>query len=223
MTRHGVLAPRRPSPAPAGLRLWRAWLVWTTAGEIAGFLVPAVVGALTVRYPARASVPALLLAGAAEGALLGATQAHVLCRALPGLPRRRWTAVTSAAAVVAYLIGLLPSLTAGTIGRWPLPVLVALAAAGGAVLLSSIGVAQWTVLRRFVPRAGRWIAITAAAWLVGLAAFMLIASPLWHAGQPPALTVAIGVLGGIAMAATVAAVTGAGLVRLLRAPPARLI
>lgn len=66
-----------------------------------------------------------------------------------------------------------------------------------------------------MPRAGRWVALTAAAWTAGLAVFMAIATPLWHEGQPVALVVLIGVAAGLAMALTVATVTGAGLVRLV--------
>jgi len=44
------------------------------------------------------------------------------------------------------------------------------------------------VLRRHVARAGRWVLITAAAWLGGLTVFLLVASPLWQEGQPLAVT-----------------------------------
>ena len=57
-------------------------------------------------------------------------------------------------------------------------------------------------------------------WAVGLLVFTAITTPLWAPGQPAALMAAIGVLGGLAMAGTVAALTGWALVRLLR-PPAR--
>lgn len=80
----------------------------------------------------------------------------------------------------------------------------------------SIGTAQWTVLRNHLPHAARWIAITAGAWLCGLAAFLAVASPLWQPGQPFWLTVLIGVLAGILMAAVVAVLTGAGLLHLIR-------
>jgi len=210
--------PAPPGAALSGRRLWRTWLAWTTGGEALGFCVPALVATLTAGSPAAVALPVLLLAGAAEGAVLGAAQAHVLRRVLPDLPRSRWVAVTSAAAVLAWLVGLLPATLAGTAAGWPVPLLVVLAAAGGVVLLLSIGTAQWTVLRRHVAGAGRWIAVTAAGWLAGLAAFMLIAPPLWHPGQPAVLTAAIGVLAGLVMAGTVAAVTGLGLVRLLEVP-----
>ena len=206
-------------PPPSGWRLWRMWVAWVTAGETVGFLVPALVGALTAGYPAATYLPSLLLAGAVEGAFLGVAQAHVLRRVLPSLSARAWVAATSAAAVIAWLIGMTPVVAAGVLGELPRPVVVVAAILLGSLLLLSIGTAQWTVLRNHVVGAGRWIAVTAVAWVLGLAAFMLIATPLWHEGQPFALTAAIGVLAGLVMAGTVAAVTGLGLVRLLRAGP----
>jgi Ca2+-transporting ATPase len=83
------------------------------------------------------------------------------------------------------------------------------------VLLLSIGVAQWTVLQRLVPRAGRWIGWTALGRLAGLAVFTAVATPLWLPGQAPWPTAVIGVGAGASMAATMAAVTGEGLVRLV--------
>ena len=84
----------------------------------------------------------------------------------------------------------------------------------GFVLLT-IGTAQWLVLRRHLRRSASWIAATALAWLGGLAAFAVIASPLWQPGQPVWLVAAIGALAGLAMAAVASAVTGFTLVRLL--------
>jgi hypothetical protein len=194
-----------------------AWLAWTTLGETVGFCVPAAVATLTANSPATVSLPSLLLAGAVEGAFLGGAQAHVLRRALPDLPAWRWVAVTSAAATAAWLIGLVPSTLGRVLVGWPVVVRAGIFVVGGMALLLSIGTAQWTVLRHHVPRAGRWIGVTAVGWLAGLTAFMLVAPPLWREGQPAALTGAIGVLAGLVMAATVAAVTGLGLERLLTA------
>jgi hypothetical protein len=195
--------------------LWWRWTGWVTAGETVGFTIPAVAGALTAAAPAVVAVPSLLLAGAWEGAILGAAQAHVLRHVLPSVPRRAWIVATSAGAVVAWFLGLLPAALAGTVVGWPRPVLILAAGLLGTVLLLTIGVAQWTVLRHRVDHAGRWIGITAVGWLAGLTAFMVVASPLWHEGQAAAVTAAIGVGAGLVMAATVAAVTGFGLVRLL--------
>ncbi len=85
----------------------------------------------------------------------------------------------------------------------------------GTLLLLSIGVAQWWVLRERVQRAWRWIAVTLrpGSWVSDL--YMVIARPLWQEGQPRWLTAAIGVVAGLLMVACVAVVTGAGLVRIL--------
>jgi Ca2+-transporting ATPase len=102
---------------------------------------------------------------------------------------------------------------------WAPGVRVAVVAPAGVLLLLSIGAAQWTVLRRVLPGSGRWIGWTAAGWLAGLAVLLGVATPLWHPGQDVVLIAAIGALGGVGMAATMAAVTGWGLVRLLRSGP----
>jgi Ca2+-transporting ATPase len=117
---------------------------------------------------------------------------------------------------VAWAIGLTVGGAGDRLAGWPLLAVLALVAPAGVVLLLSIGVAQWTVLRRHLPGAGRWAAWTAAAWLAGLGVFMAVATPLWQPGQDALLIGLIGVLAGCLMALTMAAVTGWGLVRLLR-------
>lgn len=87
------------------------------------------------------------------------------------------------------------------------------------LLLLTVGTAQWVELRRQVVRAGRWVAVTALAWCLALAVFFAVAAPLWQEGQAFWLTLVIGVVAGLAMALTMAAVTGWGMVRLTR--PAR--
>jgi hypothetical protein len=150
--------------------------------------------------------------------MLGTGQALVLWSALPGMPARRWVSVTSAAAVVAYAIGMLPSTFVGVWGDWP-PVAVAAAAVPLAVaLLASIGTAQWLILRRHVRRAGRWIIATAVAWTVGLAVFLAFTMPLWRPGQPRSAVIAVGLAGGLLMAVTTSGITGWALIRLLAEP-----
>jgi len=85
----------------------------------------------------------------------------------------------------------------------------------GILLLLSLGSAQWWVLRDHVPDARHWIPATAAAWLAGLGVFCAVAMPLWHPGQSVVLVAVIGAMAGLLMAATVAAVTGWALVRML--------
>jgi hypothetical protein len=198
-----------------GRPLLQRWLATVTAGEFAGFAVPAVTGAITVRAPVALAAAALLAAGAAEGTMLGLAQATVLRHALPGLPMRRWVWATAAGAVAAYAIGLLPSTLAGRWADPPVAVLIAAASVLGTALLATIGTAQWLVLRTVVPRSASWIVTTAIAWLAGLGIFLGFATPLWQPGQPVALVTAIGVAGGLLMALVTSAITGVALRRLL--------
>jgi len=197
--------------------LWARWFRNVTFGECVGFAVPASVGAFTAHASNAATVPALVAAGAVEGALLGWFQARVLRDVLTGLPVARWVGVTAAAAAFAWLVGLLPAITGGWLSGLPPVVLIPLAGAGGVALLASIGTAQWTVLRDRVPDAGRWVWGTALSWLAALGVFVAVSTSLWQPGQAVVTVVLIGVLGGLLMAATVAALTGVLVVRLERA------
>lgn len=202
-----AVVPSRP--------LFRAWLISVTLGEFVGFCIPALAGALVRNSPAAVVVPTLVAAGAVEGTVLGWSQVRVLCGPLPALRGRLWVAGTAGAASLAWLIGMLPSTFSGSWSRWPAAVVIALGAVLGTTVLCSIGVAQWLQLRRLVPRAGRWIAATAAAWCAGLAVFTGFTTPLWQPGQPGLLSAGIGGLGGLLMAAAMAAVTGWALGRIL--------
>ncbi|WP_328325731.1 hypothetical protein OHA70_36285 [Kribbella sp. NBC_00382] len=204
------------SPGPLrGRELTRLWFWNVTIAEFFGFAVPALIGTSTRDFPAVISLPALLIAGAVEGTLLGLGQASVLRLALPHLPRRRWIVSTSVAAALAYLIGLSPSLLADRVSHWPVVVLAGAGFSLGVILLASIGTAQWLILRTEVPKAQIWIIATAAAWLVGLGVFLGFAMPLWRPGQPQLLTVGIGLAGGLLMAATTSAITAIAIRRLV--------
>lgn len=206
-----VVAPESTPPL-RGRRLARTWFLVVTVAEFVGFSIPAVAGALTVDSPTQ--LPVLVLAGAAEGAALGAGQALVLRRALPALNVRLWVSATAVAASVAYLLGLAPTTWAASLPTWPPLVLWPVAAVLGGALLLSIGFAQWLMLRRHLPRSAWWIGASAAAWLAGLAVFLGVTMPLWQPGQPTALIILIGVFGGLLMAAVTSAVTGLAVARL---------
>ncbi|MVU78354.1 hypothetical protein GPX89_14000 [Nocardia sp. ET3-3] len=211
--RPGFGAAARPEHSERDFR--RSWFSTVTAGEFLGFLAPAGAGALAAHAHPGILAAAMIGAGAVEGAVLGRFQAGVLRTRLSGLRIRDWTAVTSAGAVVAWMVGVLPMLYGEQFGAWPTWAQVPVAVVASLVIVLSLGVAQWTVLRRFTDRARLWVLASAAAWIAGLAAFMLVAPPLWQPGQPPVLVGAIGALGGVAMAAVMAWVTGAFLTRVL--------
>ena len=150
--------------------------------------------------------------------MLGLAQAHVLRGELPTLNDRRWVLATAVGAAAAWAIGLLPMLTDGRIFDLPIPVLVPIVTVFAAALLGSIGTAQWLVLRPLMKGSWVWILTTAGAWVAGLLVFTAVATPLWQPGQSTLEIALIGILGGLVMAATVAAISGWALVRLLRTP-----
>ncbi|WP_330275902.1 hypothetical protein OG205_09735 [Lentzea sp. NBC_00516] len=190
--------------------IWQSWFRWTTAGEFAGFLAPALVGALT------SSAELLVLAGVVEGAVLGAAQAAVLRRVLRAPQSWDWIGATAIAAGFAWAVAMIAVHNGERLNSLPLVVLLPLAAVAGTGVLLSIGVAQWFVLRVHVHRSHIWVLANALAWSVGLGVFFAVATPLWQAGQPPALIALIGAFAGLLMAATMAAITGAALVHLVK-------
>jgi len=198
--------------------LWRRWTLSTTLAEAAGFCAPALAGAAAAqaRVSAIPTLLVMLAAGAVEGSALGAGQHWALARHLRRLPRGEFVGATAAGAVLAYAIGMLPSTLADRLGGAAPGLVVAVATLAGVALLASIGTAQWVILRRAGYDQPWWILTTAGGWLAGLAVFMLVATPLWHPDQPVALAVSIGVLAGLLMAATVAAVTAFAADRLVR-------
>jgi len=195
--------------------LFRRWVATVTAGELVGFVIPALAAALLVTSTGLPPLPVLVVAGAAEGAILGWAQTRVLRHVIVGLSSTRWVALTVVAAAAAWLLGMLPSTLRDVWSSWPPLATAAAATALVAALLGSLGVAQWFELRRHLPRARRWVTGNALAWLLGLTAFFAITSPLWRPGQHASAVAAIGVLGGLVMAFIMATVTGLTLVRLV--------
>ncbi|GAB2813645.1 hypothetical protein [Lentzea nigeriaca] len=186
-----------------------SWFTWVTAGEFTGFLAPALAGALT------SSAPLLVLAGIVEGVVLGAAQCVVLRRTFHDFDASRWIGVTALAAGFAWAIAMLAAGNAERLGTLPLPAVILLAAMSGAAVLLSLGTGQWLVLRHYVRHASNWIWANALAWGAGLIAFTAVTTPLWQPGQTTVLITLIGALGGLVMAATMAAITGFALTRLV--------
>ncbi len=161
-----------------------------------------------VRLPADATFVVMTLPGPAVAPPVVALRGGPLVRT--------WFWTVTIAEFLGFAVpALVGALSAGSIGAWPAALVIVAAAVLGPALLMSVGAAQWLVLRRRVARAGWWIASTAAAWLLGLGAFLGFAMPLWQPGQPVALIVLVGAGGGALMAATTSAITGSALRRLL--------
>ncbi len=194
----------------------RTWIVATTLGETLGFFAPALVAVVAFDLHPALTLLLMVLAGMVEGAVLGAAQSVVLHREFLGFSRVAWIAATGLGAGTAWLLGMLPSTFYPAWTDWPIALAVPIAVVLGLALLATIGFAQWTVLRHHLARSRTWVPANAIAWLLGLGVLMGIATPLWHEGQPTALVVGVGALGGLAMAVTVAVVTGVWLARMVR-------
>ncbi|BDU05935.1 hypothetical protein [Nocardia cyriacigeorgica] len=207
--------------APAmrrGKRLWRRWLLAVTIGEVLGFLFPSVTAVVAGPVDEPIAAATLVAAGTIEGGVLGWFQASALHGALPRLDKHRWILATAFGAAMAWTVALVMIMADG-FKRWPTAAAVPTLAAGVVVIVCSIGITQWFVLRDHLVGADGWIGATALAWIVGLSVFTAVTSPLWQPGQPIWLVVAIGLAGGCLMAAAMAGVTGSFLVWLLRAQP----
>lgn len=121
---------------------------------------------------------------------------------------------TLTGAGLAWSVGAVLAVSEGLQGC-SLPAVVLTVAVGAPVMLGSLGVAPWWVLRSSIDAAGSWVWVTAAAWLLGLTAFALISTPLWQPGQSIATVVSIAVPAGAVISSVMAGVTGARLVHLL--------
>ena len=134
-----------------GWRFWGAWGLAFLGFPLGGLAAIGLVGGVE-------SVLDGAIGGAACGAALGAVQWLVLRRRL-SLPRS-WIVATSLgmAGGLALTLALFGTSTAGS-------VLLLRGVSTGLL----IGLAQWVVLRRSVPRAWVWVPTVAAGWALGWA------------------------------------------------------
>lgn len=165
-------------------RLWRRWIAANALGECLGLgLTFLVIGLVFSRLGAQQSVGFILFAflvavasGALEATLVGLAQWWAMHPWFPAISRFHWWRATLVGALLAYILGYLPS-TLMSLGeaasqepvseppQWLMLLFAAgLGLVGGAVL----SFAQWLVLRRHVPHAGRWLPANMLAWLAGM-------------------------------------------------------
>jgi hypothetical protein len=189
-------------------------------GELIGFVPPALTGAglAALGAPDPVLVVGLTLAGMVEGAAIGIAQARVLARFAPGVDGRDWVRATVASAAFAWFVGMGGGALLGASGAsaWLLLLMVPAWTAG----LLSMGYLQWRVLRRTVAGSGRWVWVTAGAWLVGVLIPVVALSSVPN-GWPLWVHAIAGVAAAVAMGITVGALTGRTLERLLRGLPRR--
>lgn len=163
-------------------KLWVQWLLANAVGETVGLGGTLLISGLLLMNAQQTIgvVPAAALAVLAgtciEGIVVGTAQWLVLRRPLTRIRWRVWALATAIGAFVAWTLGMIPSTflftSADTGGAASAPMsdlmVYALAAVMGLVLGPILGVPQWLVLRRHLPKAGWWVLANALAWMVGM-------------------------------------------------------
>ena len=200
---------------------------WTAANAIGELLGLGVAGAVAIAVASAQVMPpgeailvvtaAFLVIGAYEGAIAGIAQWIVLRRVLPSLRATHWIVATMIGAVIAWMLGRIPSLVADVQGSGtepPFPQILLFAALAGAALGVILGTAQWFVLRAHTPRARLWIVANAVAWSAGMP--LIFAATSLVTPATPVMMVALMVLIAVTLAgAVVGAIEGAFLRRVL--------
>jgi hypothetical protein len=166
--------------------LWLRWVAANGLGEMFGLGLTLAIGAVIISSLGdQQSMAAILIAflvavasGAIEATLVGLAQWWAMHPWFPMIHRKAWWLATLIGALVAYVMGYMPS-TLMSLGeqttqaqtpmaepaQWVVLLLAAgLGAAGGAVL----SFAQWLTMRKKVAHASVWIPANMLAWMVGM-------------------------------------------------------
>jgi hypothetical protein len=166
--------------------LWLRWVAANGLGEMFGLGLTFAVGVKVIsslgdQQSVRVILMTFLIAvvsGIIEATLVGLAQWWAMRPWFPKIKQMKWWLATLAGAMVAYVLGYLPS-TIMSLGeqatstptataepeQW---VVLLLAAALGAVGGAVLSFAQWLELRRKVSGASIWIPANMLAWLVGM-------------------------------------------------------
>ncbi len=168
-----------------GILYWR-WVVANSLGEMLGLGLTFSAGLLILtRLGNQQTTIAILVAffvavasGAIEATVVGLAQWWAMNAWFPTIKLAAWWLATLIGALVAYILGYLPSTlmsmggpaaasqpTPAEPAQWIILLLAAgLGLVGGAVL----SFAQWLVLRRAVPGSSIWILANMLAWMAGM-------------------------------------------------------
>jgi hypothetical protein len=166
-------------------QLWTRWTLANALSEMVGLgLTFVITGLFFSNMEEATTIAGILLSflvavasGAMEATFVGLAQWWAMRPRFPSIGRFEWWRGTFIGALVAYVLGYLPStimsLTAeagsGAPTAEPPQWIVLLLAAGlGAVGGAVLSFAQWLVLRRKVQRAGSWIPANMLAWTFGM-------------------------------------------------------
>ena len=166
--------------------LWLRWVAANGLGEMFGLGLTFAIGAVVISsLGEQQSVAAILMSflvavasGAIEATFVGLAQWWAMHPWFPMIGRADWWFATLVGALMAYVMGYMPS-TLMSLGeqasqaqapmaepaQWLVLVLAALLGAVGGAVLSF---AQWLSMRQKVSHASLWIPANMLAWMVGM-------------------------------------------------------
>lgn len=193
----------------------RSWVLSCGIGEFLGMGIAGTTMFLVNRWLGTApdddarmlALSIMLLAGVAEGGLIGYFQWRVLRKLLPGMTAKSWIGITILAAVVGWGMGMMP---AGLIEQSateatpePLGWQMLLGGIGmGLVLGALFGLFQNMVLKHFVANQWQWTLYNALGWAVAMGWIFLAATsvgPEWPVAAVIATATVAGGLAGISL------------------------
>jgi hypothetical protein len=200
-----MTSTQKPTAAPA-VTTWPTTGRWTAAcvlGETIGMTAAAAAGVTAQHLDARGwsavlSVGIVVLGGIVEGVALGGLQARAL-RNAPGARPRRWFLATVVVAGIGWAAASTPQALSDDSGSGSPPLLLVLAGAAalGAVMGALLGAAQAATFVPSLHHRWRWVGISALAWTPAMAVIFLGASVPGSGWKAP-VVIALGPLTGAA-------------------------
>ncbi len=209
--------------------LWLRWVAANALSEMIGLGATSAAAAWVFTHIEPAGVSGVLLAfalavasGAIEATFVGLAQWRAMRPWFSNITARAWWLGTLGGALLAYVMGYLPS-TLMNLGEQATPtapvqepaqwLVLLLAAALGLVAGAVLAWAQWLVLRRAVRSARTWIPANMLAWLLGMPVIFWGIDTA-QKGQPVGQSILVIAITLLAAGALVGAVHGAFLVRI---------
>lgn len=213
-------------------KLWFKWTFNCAIGELLGiacagaiaFLVNMLIGEPHTFGSKLVVLLAMMFAGLIEGTILGLFQWKVLVTKFQNLPQREWIFYTVLVAVLGWFLGMLPSLIfippeSPNLEVDPFLdfsdpfVFTFLSVSAGLLLGAIFGLFQWFSLRKYTPKAYKWIVANALGWGMGLGWIYLFAS--FPTDQSTLIfNILMGLVGGVLAGFSVGAITGLFLLKI---------
>jgi hypothetical protein len=166
-------------------QLWTRWTLANAFSEMIGLgLTFALTGLVFSKLDSQQTITSILLAfalavasGGIEATIVGLAQWWAMHPWFPFIRKFVWWRATLIGALVAYVLGYLPSTlmnmgeaaaSSAPMAEPPQWVILLLAAGMGAVGGAVLSFAQWLAIRREVRGAGVWIPANMLAWMLGM-------------------------------------------------------